>query len=48
MIKAIDEYLFLEKFHENKGKLAEKRAELKMLHKVIADKKIEASARSKK
>lgn len=44
MIKAIDEYLLLEKFHEKKEQLEEKRAELKLIHKVIADKQAQNSS----
>lgn len=38
MIKAIGEYLLLEKLNDNKDHLDKKRAELKINHKVIAGK----------
>ena len=39
MMKAIDDYLLLEKMHESKPMLKKLRADLRLIHKVIADKK---------
>jgi len=43
MISAIKDYLVLEKFNKESIYLKEKRADLKMLYKVITEKKIGAA-----
>ena len=43
MISAIKDYLVLEKLHEESIYLKEKRAEIKMLYKVIIEKKEESA-----
>jgi hypothetical protein len=41
MVITIDEYLKLEKFHENKEELKIRRTQLHLLHKVITEKRAE-------
>jgi len=43
MIRAIEEYMLLQKFHQTRVQLDEKRDEIKILHKVIAVKQAQRS-----
>ena len=46
MVQTIDEYLLLNKDVKDKNMLVSKRAELSMIHKVIADRKAANSQRA--